>query len=110
TADIRTIFKRDKEYVNPETGATEDGHWCTLCHNAGHVKIYTERCKKLGIVTNERVYAKSDSLESIGPTKQGTLDSIVTRQPRPPAFTTKGLLDYIVEFVVSEDEVISTVN
>ncbi|KAF8805039.1 hypothetical protein BYT27DRAFT_7213457 [Phlegmacium glaucopus] len=90
TADIRTIFKRDKEYVNPETGATEDGHWCTLCQdagirirscfflgsvtflrnhiacNAGHVKIYTERCKKLGIVTNERVYAKSDSLESIG--------------------------------------------
>ncbi|KAF8803446.1 hypothetical protein BYT27DRAFT_7214747 [Phlegmacium glaucopus] len=99
TANIRTIFKCNKEHVNSETGVTEDGHWCTLCQdagiqmrscfflgsvtslrnyiarNAGHVKIYTEQCKKLGIVTNERVYAKSDSLESIGPTKQGTLDS-----------------------------------
>ena len=36
TANIRTIFKRDKEYVNPETGVIEDedGHWCTLCQSA----------------------------------------------------------------------------
>jgi len=37
---------------------------------------------------------------------QGTLDGIVTRQPRAPAFTTAGLLDYILELVVSQDEVI----
>ncbi|KAM6489570.1 hypothetical protein JOM56_014989, partial [Amanita muscaria] len=71
--------------------------------NLGHVKIYTERCAKLGIATNNRVYAKSESLESIGQ-KQTTLDGVVTRQPRPPAFTTDGLLDYIIELVVSEDE------
>ena len=34
--------------------------------NIGHMKIYTERCKNLGIVVNEHVFAKSESLESIG--------------------------------------------
>ena len=41
---------------------------------------------------------------------QSTLDGVVTHQPCPPAFTTDGLVDYIVELVVSKDEVISTVN
>ena len=36
---------------------------------------------------------------------QTTLDDAITRHPRPPAFTTDGLLDYIIELVVSEDEV-----
>lgn len=37
--------------------------------------------------------------------KQGSLDDVVTRQQRPPTFTTDGLLDYLVELVVCEDEV-----
>ncbi|KIL55238.1 hypothetical protein M378DRAFT_18123 [Amanita muscaria Koide BX008] len=85
--------------------------WCLIINsfdihlsNLGHVKIYTERCAKLGIATNNRVYAKSESLESIGQ-KQTTLDGVVTHQPRPPAFTTDRLLDYIIELVVSEDEI-----
>jgi len=36
---------------------------------------------------------------------QSTLDAAISRQPKPPIFTTDGLLDYIVELVVSEDEV-----
>jgi hypothetical protein len=36
---------------------------------------------------------------------QGSLDNIVTRQPRAPAFSTDGLVDYIVELVVCEDKV-----
>jgi hypothetical protein len=35
--------------------------------------------------------------------KQGTLDSMVTREARMPNFTTKGLLDFVIELVVSED-------
>jgi len=31
TADIRTIFKLDKNRVNPATGKVEEGNWCTLC-------------------------------------------------------------------------------
>ena len=38
-------------------------------------------------------------------TRQGTLDGNVIVQPRVPPFTTAGLLDYIVELVVCEDEV-----
>lgn len=40
---------------------------CDICSsNLGHVKIYTECCKKLGIAVNEHVYTKLESLESIG--------------------------------------------
>jgi hypothetical protein len=38
---------------------------------------------------------------------QGSLDDIVIRQPRVPAFSTSGLLDYLVELVVCEDHVSS---
>lgn len=37
--------------------------------------------------------------------KQGTLDGAVTREPRMPLFSTDGLLDYVIELVVSEDNV-----
>jgi len=36
---------------------------------------------------------------------QGILDSVVTKQPCTPPFTSAGLLDYIVELVVSEDDI-----
>ena len=42
--------------------------------------------------------------------KQGSLDGVITCQPWRPAFTTEGLLDYIIELIVSKDEVILTVN
>lgn len=31
TADVRTIFQRDDEHKNVDTGAIEKGHWCKLC-------------------------------------------------------------------------------
>ena len=39
------------------------------------------------------------------PLSQGSLDDIVTHQPRAPPFSTDGLLDYLVELVVCEDKV-----
>jgi hypothetical protein len=33
------------------------------------------------------------------------LDSIISHEPKPPLFTAQGLLDYIVELIVCEDEV-----
>jgi hypothetical protein len=36
---------------------------------------------------------------------QSSLDSIISREPKPPPFTAQGLLDYIVELIVCEDEV-----
>ena len=44
TADIRTIFKHDKGHVNPDTGATEDGYWCTLCQSAFFSLYYFALC------------------------------------------------------------------
>jgi hypothetical protein len=37
--------------------------------------------------------------------KQGTLDGAVTREPRMPLFSTNGLLDYVIELIVSKDNV-----
>ena len=37
--------------------------------------------------------------------KQGTLDSVIIWEARILAFSTKGLLDYIVELIVCEDKV-----
>jgi hypothetical protein len=31
TADVRLLFRRDREYVHPDTGKILDGHWCLLC-------------------------------------------------------------------------------
>ena len=31
TADVRTIFRRDKDYKNPDTAKVQDGNWCKLC-------------------------------------------------------------------------------
>jgi hypothetical protein len=36
---------------------------------------------------------------------QGSLDGLVTCQPRPPTFFPAGLVDYIIELIVEEDEV-----
>ena len=51
---------------------------------------------------NARAIPKGSS-KSLG--EQGTLDGNVVVQPRVPPFTSAGLLDYIVELVVCEDEV-----
>jgi hypothetical protein len=37
--------------------------------------------------------------------RQLTLDGVVSREPKPPVFTSKGLLDFVVEMIVCEDEV-----
>jgi hypothetical protein len=70
--------------------------------NPDHEKLYTARCKDLNIVANHRALSKAASGSILA---QGSLDGIVTRQPRPPTFSTAGLLDYIIELVVEEDEV-----
>jgi len=31
TADVRTIFQRDDNCVNTDTGKVEKGNWCTIC-------------------------------------------------------------------------------
>ena len=67
------------------------------------MKVYVERCAALGIEPNPRALQRvSDSTDQL---LQSSLDSIVTREPRRPPFTTRGLMDYLVRFIVCEDEV-----
>jgi hypothetical protein len=37
--------------------------------------------------------------------KQGMLDSAIRREPHMLIFTTKGMLDFVVELIVTEDNV-----
>jgi hypothetical protein len=41
---------------------------------------------------------------------QATLDGIIVHQSRAPAFTTSGLLDYVVELIVCEDKAFQLVD
>jgi hypothetical protein len=66
------------------------------------VNIYKEHCAKLGISMNTRALPK-DTNQSLS--RQGTLDGAIVVQPHMPPFTTAGLIDYIIEVVVSKDEV-----
>jgi hypothetical protein len=50
-------------------------------------------------------YSQYHKLSANLPLSQGSLDDIVTHQPRTPPFSTDGLLDYLVELVVCEDKV-----
>ncbi|KAH9177155.1 hypothetical protein EDB89DRAFT_1902405 [Lactarius sanguifluus] len=31
SADVRLIFRREKERKHPDTGKIQDGHWCKVC-------------------------------------------------------------------------------
>jgi len=88
--------------------------------NDDHFQAYKERCMKLGIQLHQHATPKlyrSTTLSVLLCTsgllaayylsseRQGTLDGTVTRQPRVPPFCNSGLLDYVVELVVSEDDV-----
>ena len=72
-----------------------------ISRRKGHVKVYVERCEALGIEPHPCALLKGfDSDRS-----QGSLDSIVTREPKRPHFTMRGLMDYIVQLIVCKDEV-----
>jgi hypothetical protein len=73
-----------------------------ICRHDDHVDLYKERCARLGISMNSRALPKDDNQTL---SRQGTLDNAMVVQSRVPPFTTAGLLDYIVELVVCEDEV-----
>ncbi|KAJ7767712.1 hypothetical protein B0H16DRAFT_1453332 [Mycena metata] len=99
TADIRTVFTRVKDHKNPTTGVVESGSICKICVAKGHYAIYKARCEKLGIEENERAIPKAKGVSG-----QGNLDGVVVTTPRPPPFTPEGLLDFLTELIVTQDE------
>jgi len=91
-----------------------------------HFKVYKEHCLKLNISIHPRAtpantcsalnrYHPSVAYDITTmllmlPLSQGSLDNIVTRQPRVPPFSTDGLVNYLVELVVCEDKVNNSVS
>jgi hypothetical protein len=70
--------------------------------NAGHFKVYKKRCLERSISMHDQAIPDAEPELKM---KQSTLDTAITREARILAFLNKGLLDYIVELVVSEDKV-----
>ncbi|KAJ6616066.1 hypothetical protein B0H10DRAFT_1414532 [Mycena sp. CBHHK59/15] len=126
TADIKTVFRRVKCHKNPATGVLEDGAICLVrtgvsasacfltgsvrsLHNHSahqtshecHFKVYQAHCRELGIEPHHRAIPRSASSKGI----QVTLDACVVSEPRPPAFTPEGLRDFLIEMIVTQDEV-----
>ncbi|KAJ6555452.1 hypothetical protein DFH09DRAFT_1318236 [Mycena vulgaris] len=129
TANIGTVFTRVKERKNPKTGNLDDGSLYKICvyvvsiillidlsvllvtrerktfmtgsvtslrlhiaRHKAHYEIYKARCEKLGIEVDEHVIPRA-------------LEGVVVSTPRPPPFPTRGLLDFITELVVTQDEI-----
>jgi hypothetical protein len=64
-----------------------------------HFQVYKERCEAAGIPLHSHAIPPGQDL---GRT-QSTLDSSLV--PKAPVFTKEGLLAYIMELIVTEDEV-----
>jgi hypothetical protein len=126
SSDLRTVFVQEKGRINPNTKMKEDGWWCQICKDAGepahtcffkgsvstlrthiarnakcHYPIYIQRCKERGVAIHPRAIPASCKTE--GDQVQQTLDGILV--PKIPQFTKAGLVDYIIELIVAEDEV-----
>lgn len=121
SADLTTIFSFEKDRVNPHTQERENGWWCEVCkannialhqcffkggistrrthiarHPKCHYPVYRDRCKERGFTMHDRAIPRDCK-------SQPTLDASLT--PKIPVFTKAGLMDYIVELIVAEDEV-----
>ncbi|KAG1883996.1 hypothetical protein F4604DRAFT_1677163 [Suillus subluteus] len=120
TADVRTIFAR-----------LPDGWVCTLCKDAGepvqkhtfrggtstlrthivhhkksHFQVYKERSDAAGITMHFHAIPPGEDVTMTQ--SQSTLDGKLVC--KPPAFTKEGLLEYIMELIVMEDEAIQLID
>jgi hypothetical protein len=70
-------------------------------HKKSHFQVYKERCDAAGITMHSRAIPPGE--DDIMTQSQSTLDGKLVC--KPPAFTKEGLLEYIMELIVTEDEV-----
>ncbi|KAG2116642.1 uncharacterized protein F5147DRAFT_758226 [Suillus discolor] len=89
SADLTTVFTLEKGRINPHTQESEDGWWCE------------------GFVMHDRAIPQGCKTADMA-CSQATLDASLP--PKVPAFTKSGLMDYIVELIVAEDEAFQLVD
>ncbi|KIK31967.1 hypothetical protein CY34DRAFT_19402 [Suillus luteus UH-Slu-Lm8-n1] len=117
TADIRTTFTRHETHwvCNPckDAGEPESRHIFRggistlrthISCKKNHFQLYKARCQAAGIAMHPRAIPPEDQALS----RQSTLDSILIT--KVPTFTKAGLLEYIMEFIVTEDEALQLVD
>ncbi|KAG2755215.1 hypothetical protein P692DRAFT_20640008, partial [Suillus brevipes Sb2] len=118
TADIRTIFTRDdkcwvckpcRDAGEVESKYTFRGGISTLrthiCRNKGHFQLYKSRCEAANITMHPRAVPTGE-VQSLS--RQSTLDGSLAL--KAPMFTKAGLLEYIMELIVTEDEALQLVD
>jgi hypothetical protein len=70
-------------------------------HKKSHFQVYKERCEAAGITMHSRAIPPGE--DDIMTQSQTTLDGKLIC--KPPAFTKEGLLEYIMELIVTEDDI-----
>ena len=60
-------------------------------------------CKSFTLIASSSAYEVTSTGMDCSE-RQTTLDATVSLQPRVPLFTSQGLIDHLVELIVSEDE------
>ncbi|KAG1900848.1 uncharacterized protein F5891DRAFT_980056 [Suillus fuscotomentosus] len=117
TADVRTIFthlpdgwvcilcKDAGQPVQKHTfrGGTSTLHTHIVHHKKSHFQVYKERCDAAGITMHSCAIPPREDVTIMQMQMQMTLDGKLVC--KPPAFTKEGLLEYIMELIVTEDEV-----
>ncbi|KAG1764857.1 hypothetical protein EV702DRAFT_1051228 [Suillus placidus] len=113
TADIQTIFTRIPEgwvcmlckdagepaHKHTFHGGTSMLRMHIVCHRRTHFQVYKARCDAAGITMHSHAIPPGKDLT----TMQQTLDRNLVS--KPAVFTKEGLLEYIMELIVTEDEV-----
>jgi hypothetical protein len=82
-------------------GGTSTLHTHIVCHKKSHFQVYKEHCDATGITMHSHVIPPGE--DDIMTQSQSTLNGKFVC--KPPTFTKEGLLEYIMELIVMEDEV-----
>jgi hypothetical protein len=93
-------------------------HTYFVFRRSNHFEVYKERCHEIGITMNQRAIPEDKASEGLQFVflsfhchneprrkylyRQQVLDGNLV--PKVPQYTKEGLLEYIVELIVSEDE------
>ncbi|KAG1818653.1 uncharacterized protein BJ212DRAFT_1497582 [Suillus subaureus] len=75
-----------------------------VCNKRTHFQVYKQWCEVGGIMMHPHAIPPGKDLAVM----QMTLDASLVL--RPPAFTKDGLLEYIMELIVTEDEAIQLID
>ncbi|KAK7025717.1 HAT family dimerization domain-containing protein [Favolaschia claudopus] len=117
TKDIEPIYE-ESELKDSDTGVVTKGYWCRLCkkdkvatkkcfftgnvsarrthisRNSNHFEVYKQLCEENKLPLHPRATPR-------GYGQQSTLEGFATKTP---PFTSEGLVDHLVELMVTEDD------